>query len=210
MSCLSCFQYFIIHIMSISIYPVQHFSPAFRCNTLKHCKHGKAKVVKVSDSKVRTRPTCLTFGAIDGAATPVSGLSAWWWFLVLSDSDNVWNRGIISIDVQYINVKMYKVFWICLLDEVSIYIELTSALIVTRLVHFTLEQLQAHNGINGDHEEDQQCDVEERQHGFQNRAHHHLQAWRKKDELQNQIYHLIYSSIWLVKWWFLYDEVINL
>lgn len=54
---------------------------------------------------------------------------------------------------------------------------LTSALVVTCLVHFTLEQLQTHNGINGDHEEDQQCNVEEGQHGLQNRAHYHLEAW---------------------------------
>lgn len=78
---------------------------------------------------------------------------------------------------QYINIKMYKVVLnLCLLDEVSRYTELTSALIVTRLVHFTLEQLKAHNGKNGDHEEDQQRNMEERQRGFHNRAHHHLQA----------------------------------
>lgn len=62
-------------IMPISNYPVEHISPALHCDTLKDCEHRKAKVVKMGDAKVGTRPTCPTFSAIDGAAAPVSSLS---------------------------------------------------------------------------------------------------------------------------------------
>jgi len=61
-------------IMPISIYPVEHISPALCCDTLKDCEHRKAKVVKMGDAKVGTRPTCPTFSAIYGAAAPVSSL----------------------------------------------------------------------------------------------------------------------------------------
>lgn len=47
-------------------------------------------------------------------------------------------------------------------------------------MHFAFKQLQADDGIDGDHEEDQQGDVEQRQHGLKNGAHHNLQAWKSR------------------------------
>lgn len=43
-------------------------------------------------------------------------------------------------------------------------------------MHFALEELQSHYGVNGDHEKDQQGNVKKRQHGLQDGVHHHLQA----------------------------------
>lgn len=76
-------------IMSISNYPVEHISPALRCDALKDCEHGKAKVVKMGDAKVGTRPTCPTFSAIDGAAAPVSSLSTGRWLLILPECNDI-------------------------------------------------------------------------------------------------------------------------
>lgn len=45
--------------------------------------------------------------------------------------------------------------------------ELTCALVVACFVHLAFEQLQTHDGVKGDQEEDQQGDVEQRQDGFQ-------------------------------------------
>jgi len=44
-------------------------------------------------------------------------------------------------------------------------------------VHLALEELQAHDGVDGDHEQDQQGDVEQRQQGLQDGVHHHLKAF---------------------------------
>lgn len=55
---------------------------------------------------------------------------------------------------------------------------LTCAGVITRFVHFAFKQLQADDGVDGDHEEHQQGDVKQWQHGLENGAHHHLQAWR--------------------------------
>lgn len=55
---------------------------------------------------------------------------------------------------------------------------LTCSLVVTGLVHLTLEELQTHDGVNGDHEEDQQGNMEEGQHGINDGVHHHLQTLR--------------------------------
>ncbi len=57
---------------------------------------------------------------------------------------------------------------------------LTCAIVVTRFMHFAFEKLQAYDGVDGDHEEDQQRDVEQGQHGFENGAHYYLQAWRRQ------------------------------
>ena len=50
----------------------------------------------------------------------------------------------------------------------------TCACVVTGLVHLALEELQPHDGVDGDHEENQQGDVEQRQQGLQDGVHHHL------------------------------------
>lgn len=54
----------------------------------------------------------------------------------------------------------------------------TCASVVARLMHFALEELQSHDGIDGDQQEDQQGDVQQREHGFKDGVHYHLQAWR--------------------------------
>lgn len=54
----------------------------------------------------------------------------------------------------------------------------TCAFVVAGLVHLTFKQLQPHYSIKGDHEEDKQSDVKQRQYSFQNRVHNHLQACR--------------------------------
>lgn len=59
--------------------------------------------------------------------------------------------------------------------------------VVAGLVHFALEELQAHNGVDGNQQEDQQGDVQQGQHGFQNGVHHHLQAWRKNSETKASV-----------------------
>ena len=59
----------------------------------------------------------------------------------------------------------------------------TFSCVVAGLVHFALEELQSHNGVNGDHEKDQKGDVKKRQHGLQYRVHHHLQAWGEKQDV---------------------------
>lgn len=48
--------------------------------------------------------------------------------------------------------------------------------VVAGLVHFALEELQAHDGVDGDEQEDQQGDVQQGQHGFEDGVHDHLQA----------------------------------
>lgn len=44
-------------------------------------------------------------------------------------------------------------------------------------MHFALEELQSHDGVDGDQQKDQQSNVQQRQHGFEDGVHHHLQAW---------------------------------
>lgn len=46
--------------------------------------------------------------------------------------------------------------------------------VVARLVHFALEELQAHDGVDGDQQEDQQGNVQKGQHGFEDGVHDHL------------------------------------
>lgn len=53
----------------------------------------------------------------------------------------------------------------------------TCASVVAGLVHFALEEFQSHDGVNGDHEEDQKGDVKKWKHGLQDGIHHYLQAW---------------------------------
>lgn len=43
-------------------------------------------------------------------------------------------------------------------------------------MHLALEELQAHDGVNSDQKKDQQGDVQQGQHGFEDGVHHHLQA----------------------------------
>lgn len=64
---------------------------------------------------------------------------------------------------------------------------LTCAGVVTCFMHFAFEKLQAYDGIDGDHEEHQQRDVEQGQHGLENGAHHHLQAWSRHNILTSQL-----------------------
>lgn len=52
----------------------------------------------------------------------------------------------------------------------------TCASVIAGLMHFALEELQSHDGIDGDQQKDQQGDVQQRQHGFKDGVHHHLQA----------------------------------
>lgn len=53
---------------------------------------------------------------------------------------------------------------------------LTCANVVAGLVHLALEELQAHDGVDGDQKEDEQCNMNQWQHGFENGVHDHLQA----------------------------------
>lgn len=43
-------------------------------------------------------------------------------------------------------------------------------------MHFALEELQSHDGIYSDQQENEQGDVQQRQHGLEDGVHHHLQA----------------------------------
>jgi hypothetical protein len=45
-------------------------------------------------------------------------------------------------------------------------------------VHLAHEQLQADDGVDDDDEQDQQGDVEERNHGLDDGVQHNLKAWR--------------------------------
>lgn len=44
----------------------------------------------------------------------------------------------------------------------------------TRLVHFSHEQFQSDDGIDDNHEEDKQRNVEQWDHGLDDRVQHHL------------------------------------
>lgn len=48
-------------------------------------------------------------------------------------------------------------------------------------MHLALEELQAHDGVNSDQKKDQQGDVQQGQHGFEDGVHHHLQAWIREE-----------------------------
>lgn len=52
----------------------------------------------------------------------------------------------------------------------------TCASVIASFVHFAFEKLQSHDGIYSDQQEDEQGDVQQRQHGFEDGVHHHLQA----------------------------------
>lgn len=54
--------------------------------------------------------------------------------------------------------------------------ELTCPSEVTGLVHLALEELQPDDGIDDDHEEDEQGDVEQGEHGLEDGVEDHLQA----------------------------------
>lgn len=43
-------------------------------------------------------------------------------------------------------------------------------------MHLALEELQSHDGIDSYQQEDQQGDVQQWQHSFEDGVHHHLQA----------------------------------
>ena len=46
----------------------------------------------------------------------------------------------------------------------NVFVLRTCACVIAGLVHLALKELQTHDGVDGDHEEDEQCDVEQRQH----------------------------------------------
>jgi len=55
--------------------------------------------------------------------------------------------------------------------------------VVAGLVHLALEELLPHDGIDDDHEEDEQCNVEQRHHGFDNGVQDNLKTCtREKGE----------------------------
>lgn len=51
-------------------------------------------------------------------------------------------------------------------------------------MHLAHEELQADDGVDNDDEEDQQGDVEQRNHGFDYGVQHYLQTCRTDTEIQ--------------------------
>lgn len=64
-------------------YPVKHISPALHWNTLEHCEHGKAKIIKMGDAPVGSWPSSPAFCAVDGTATSISSLGTRRWHFIL-------------------------------------------------------------------------------------------------------------------------------
>lgn len=52
-------------------HPIQHVGPALHGDALKHCQHGKQKVVEVGDTTIGSLPAFSTLTAIDGALAPM-------------------------------------------------------------------------------------------------------------------------------------------
>ena len=52
----------------------------------------------------------------------------------------------------------------------------TCACVVAGLVHLALEELQPHDGVDGDQQKDEQRDVQQGQHGFEDGVHYDLKA----------------------------------
>lgn len=54
-------------------YPVEYICPPLHRDALKHCQHGKSKIVKVRNAVLGSLPACLALGSIL-ALPPMCGL----------------------------------------------------------------------------------------------------------------------------------------
>ena len=85
------------------LYPVQNIGPALSCDALKDREHGKAKVVKVSDAIIRSRPAPPALRPVDGAAAPVASLGTWGRNLVPLSRQDVYDRNVLFVFFFYIS-----------------------------------------------------------------------------------------------------------